>query len=135
MALTTRVWSAGKLLLLGGALLLHLRALCRRRDAFGAEDARSQRAGSLAGKTVNEARRSSRRLGLNLKVEEGRRIDPKVPAGQVLAQEPPARRPDAARAQRQGLGQRRTARRRSCRRSSARSERTAQLRLQQDGLD
>ena len=72
--------------------------------------------------------------GLNLKIEEGRRADPKVPAGQILAQEP---QPGVS-----------TRRERSVKvwvssgpRSTivpallGESERTAQLRLQQDGLE
>ncbi len=43
---------------------------------------------SLAGKTVNAATAALSQAGLNLKVEEGRRTDPKVPAGQILAQDP-----------------------------------------------
>ena len=43
----------------------------------------------LAGKTVNEATAALAEPGLTLKVEEGRKVDPKVPAGQILAQDPP----------------------------------------------
>lgn len=89
MALTTRVWSAGKLLLLGGALLLtyvlfaaaSMRLALKTREVVVPE---------LAGKTVNEATAALAVEGLNLKVEEGRRADPKVPAGQILLQEPQA---------------------------------------------
>lgn len=89
MALTTRVWSAGKLLLLGGALLLtyvlfaaaSMRLALKTREVLVPE---------LAGKTVNEATAALAVEGLNLKVEEGRRADPKVPAGQILLQEPQA---------------------------------------------
>ena len=45
---------------------------------------------SLAGKTVNEATVALTEAGLNLKVEEGRRLDPKVPAGQIVTQDPVA---------------------------------------------
>ena len=84
MALTTRVWGAGKLLLLGGALLLTYVVFAAARDAGGAEDPRRRRPGA-AGKTVNDATALLAEAGLNLKVEEGRRVDPKVPAGQILA--------------------------------------------------
>ena len=94
MALRTRVWSAGKLLLLGGALLVHLRVVRRGGDAGGDQDARG-RGASLSGKSVNEASVLLIDAGLILKVEEGRRVDPKVPAGQILAQDP---RPGSARA-------------------------------------
>ncbi|MBA2303980.1 MAG: PASTA domain-containing protein [Acidobacteria bacterium] len=132
MAFKTRVWSAGKLLLLGGALLLTyiLFAVASMRLAL---KTREVEVPSLAGRTVNDARTLLAAGGLNLRVEEALRVDPKVPAGQVLAQEPPA-------------GDR-TRRDRSVKvwvSSGARasivpllvgeSERTAQLRLQQEGL-
>lgn len=132
MALKTRVWSAGKLLLLGGALLLTyvlfaaaaMRVALRTREVTVPE---------LSGRTVNEARAVLADSGLNLRVEEGVRVDPKVPAGQVLSQEPQA-----------GI---RTRRERSVKvwisagpRASVvpalvgESERTAHLRVQQEGL-
>ena len=87
MALKTRVWSAGKLLLLAGALLLTylLFAAAAMRVAL---KTREVEVPSLLGKTVNDASAALADAGLDLRVEEGRRIDPKVPAGQVLAQEP-----------------------------------------------
>lgn len=133
MALTTRVWSAGKLLLLGTALLLTyvLFAAAAMRVAL---KTREVVVPALAGKTVNEATAALSEAGLNLKVEEGKRVDPKVPAGQILAQEPQA-----------GV---RTRRERSVKvwvSSGPRattvpaligeSERTALLRVQQDGLE
>jgi hypothetical protein len=86
-ALTTRVWGAGKLLLLGGALLLTyvLFAAAAMRVALKTRDVVVP---SLLGKTVNEASASLSEARLSLKVEEGRRVDPKVPVGQILAQEP-----------------------------------------------
>jgi eukaryotic-like serine/threonine-protein kinase len=81
------VWGAGKLLLLGGALLLTyvLFAAAAMRVALKTRDVVVP---SLLGKTVNEASASLSEAGLSLKVEEGRRVDPKVPVGQILAQEP-----------------------------------------------
>ena len=132
MAFTTRVWGAGKLLLLGGALLLTyvIFAAAAMRIAL---KTREVEVPSLAGRTVNEARAVLSEAGLDLRVEEGRRIDPKVPSGQILSQEPQA-----------GL---RTRRDRSVKvwisagpRSTTvpaligESERTAQLRLEQEGL-
>jgi serine/threonine-protein kinase len=89
MALKTRVWSAGKLLLLGGALLLTyvLFAAASMRLAL---KTREVAVPSLTGRTVNEARTILSDSGLNLRLEEGLRVDPKVPAGQVLAQDPQA---------------------------------------------
>ena len=132
MAFKTRVWSAGKLLLLGGALLLTyvLFAAASMRLAL---KTREVAVPSLAGMSVNDARTMLADSGLNLRVEEGLRVDPKVPAGQVLAQEPQA-----------GI---RTRRERSVRvwvsagpRASVvpslvgESERAAQMRVQQEGL-
>lgn len=133
MALKTRMWGAGKLLLVGGALLLTyvLFAAAAMRVAL---KTREVIVPTLTGKTVNEATAVVSEAGLNLKVEEGRRAHPKVPAGQILAQDP---QPDV-----------RTRRERSVKvwvSSGARvitvpgllgeSERTAQLRIQQDGLE
>ena len=133
MALTRRVWGAGKLLLLGGALLLTyvLFAAAAMRLAL---KTREVVVPTLAGRTVNEATTLLAETGLALKVEEGRRIDPKVPAGQILMQEPQA-----------GL---RTRRQRSVKvwvsagpratiipSLTGESERTARLRLEQDGLE
>ena len=133
MALTTRVWGAGKFLLLGGALLLTyllftaaaMRVALKTREVV---------VPSLTGKTVNDATATLAQSGLNLKVEEARRPDPKVPAGQILTQDPEA-----------GV---RTRRERSVKvwvsagpRSTivpvllGDSDRAAQLRLQQDGLE
>src|SRR5688500_14457164 len=87
MALTRRVWSAGKIFLLAGALLLTygLFAAAAMRVAL---KIREGVVPPLTGKTVNEAAAVLADHGLSLKVEEGRRVDPKVPAGQILAQEP-----------------------------------------------
>ena len=89
MAFTTRVWGAGKLLLLGGALLLTylLFAAAAMRLALKTRDVTVP---ELMGRSVNEASALLAGSGLALKVEEGARIDPKVPAGQILAQEPQA---------------------------------------------
>jgi serine/threonine-protein kinase len=83
------VWSAGKLLVLGGALLLTylLFAAAAMRLAL---KTREVSVPPLAGRTVNEATAVLADAGLTLKVEEGRKIDPKIPAGQILAQEPSA---------------------------------------------
>ena len=132
MAFTTRVLGAGKLLVLAGGLVLTfvvfagigLRVALKTREVV---------VPALTGRTVNEATAILADNGLNLKVEEGRRLDPKVPAGQIVSQEPS-----------QGL---RTRRERSVKvwvsggprattlpSLAGASERTAALRLQQDGL-
>ncbi len=133
MALTDRVWGAGKFLLLGGALLLTyvLFAAAAMRVALKTRDVVVP---TLGGRTVNDATAVLAQAGLNLKVEEARRTDPKVPAGQILAQDPEA-----------GA---KTRRERSVKvwvsagpRSTivppllGDSDRAAQMRLQQDGLE
>jgi hypothetical protein len=133
MALKTRVWSAGKLLLLGGALLLTyvlftaaaMRVALKTREVVVPQ---------LAGKTVNDATALLFDSGLSLRVEETPRVDPKVPTGLILAQDPPA-----------GAGTRRQRSVKVWVSSGPRamivpelhgeSERTAQLRIQQDGLE
>jgi eukaryotic-like serine/threonine-protein kinase len=131
--LKTRVWSAGKLLLLVGALALTyvLFAIVGMRIALRAREVVVP---TLTGRTVNEASTVLAEAGLNLKVEESRRFDPKVPTGQILTQEPAAGN--------------RLRRERSVKvwisagpRSNvipnltSESERTAQLRVQQEGLE
>jgi serine/threonine-protein kinase len=132
MALTTRVWSAGKLLVLVGALILTymLSAVIGMRVAL---KTREVQVPPLTGKTVNEATGLLTEAGLNLKVEEGRRLDPKVPAGQIVTQDPVAgvrtRRERSVKVWVSG-GPRAT----TIPELSGESERTAQLRLQQEGL-
>ena len=133
MAFRTRVWSAGKLLLLGGALLLTyvLFAVATMRVALRTRDVTVP---TLVGKSVNDATAILTGAGLNLRVEEGRRPDPKVPAGQILTQDPQP-----------GVSTRRERSVKVWVSSGPRativpallgeSERTAQLRLQQDGLE
>jgi serine/threonine-protein kinase len=126
------MWGAGKRLLIAGALLLTylLFAVASMRFALKTRDVEVP---TLTGKTVNEASTILTESGLNLKVEENRRMDPSVPAGHVISQDPPA-----------GV---RTRRERSVKvwvsagpRANTvpallgESERTAQLQLQQDGL-
>ena len=89
MPLTTRVWGAGKVLFLCGALLLtyvvfaaaSMRMALKTREVVVPD---------LAGKTVNDASAALAESGLTLKVEEGRKVDPKVAVGQVLVQDPQA---------------------------------------------
>ena len=89
MDFTTRVWSAGKLLVLAGALLLTYVLFA----ALGMRLALKTRevvVPTLTGRTVNDATALLTEAGLNLRVEEGRRLDPKVPAGHILTQDPAA---------------------------------------------
>jgi eukaryotic-like serine/threonine-protein kinase len=133
MALRTRVVGAGKLLVLVGALALTfvVSAAVGMRVAL---QTREVLVPPLAGKTVNEATTLLADAGLHLRVEEGRRLDPQVPAGQIVTQEPAS-----------GA---RTRRERSVRvwvsggpRSmivpalAGETERTAELRVEQEGLE
>src|SRR2546423_4129338 len=89
MALTTRVWAAGKLLLLTGALAATylLFALASMRLAL---KARVVEVPDLTNRTANEATAIANSEGLTLRVDEMRRPDAKIAAGRVLAQEPQA---------------------------------------------
>jgi serine/threonine-protein kinase len=89
MALTTRVWSAGKFFVLAGALLATF-VLFFAASMRIALKTREVVVPSLIGQTVNDGTRVLNDEGLTFKVEENRRIDPTVPAGRVVAQEPPA---------------------------------------------
>src|SRR2546428_5745669 len=88
MELKTRVWSAGKIVLLGSALLATyaLFAIAAMRIALRAREVQVP---DLTNRTANEAMTIGTDLGLSLKVDDSRRQDPKVAAGRVLAQEPP----------------------------------------------
>jgi len=87
MALSTRVWGAGKRLLLAGALVLTyvLFAIAATRLALKSRDAVVP---PLGGKTVAQASATLAAAGLNLRVEEARRSDTTLPAGQIVSQEP-----------------------------------------------
>jgi beta-lactam-binding protein with PASTA domain len=132
MALRTRVWSAGKLLLLASALVATyvLFAAASMRVALRAREVQVP---NLAGRTPNEASAIAAEMGLTLKIDDNRRTDPKIAAGRVLAQEPPAG--SIARRQRTlkvwlSAGQRST----TVPLLVGETERTAQLRLSQDGI-
>jgi serine/threonine-protein kinase len=132
MPLTTRVWGAGKVLFLCGALVLTfvvfaaaaMRMALRTREVAVPE---------LTGKTVNDASTMLAEAGLTLKVEEGRKVDARIPAGQILAQDPPAS--ESTRRQRSvrvwiSAGPRSTI----VPALVGESERTAQLRVTQEGF-
>lgn len=132
MALKTRVLGAGKILILSIALVATYLVF-----AVGAArvalKAREVRIPDLRGRSVNEASAQLDDLGLTLKVDEVRRPDARVPAAHIAGQEP-----DAATAVRRGRSVKvwlsagaRVARVPNV---TGETERTAQLRLQQDGL-
>jgi serine/threonine-protein kinase len=132
MALSTRVWGAGKRVLLGGALVLTylvfaaaaIRLAIKSRDVVVPQ---------LTGKTVTQAGAELAPAGLNLKVEEARRVDVTAPAGTIVSQDPQpgvqTRRERSVKVWISG-GPRAT----SVPALLGESERTARLRAQQDGL-
>jgi eukaryotic-like serine/threonine-protein kinase len=133
MPLGTRVWSVGKLFILAGALAvtflvffgLAMRAALQTREV---------KVPALVGRSVNEATQVLNELGLPMRVDENRRADDKVPSGRIMQQEPGP-----------GLSARRGRTVRVWVSSGTRTstvpvlvgqtERTAQLRLEQDGLE
>jgi len=133
MRFGTRVWSLGKLLLLIGALgatyLLFfgvsMRVALRSREVEVPE---------LVGHTVNEATQSLAALGLALRVEENRRSDERIAAGRIMQQDPsqgvPARQQRTIRVW-VSSGPHTT----TVPPLVGQTERTAQMRLQQDGLE
>jgi eukaryotic-like serine/threonine-protein kinase len=87
MALRTRVWSAGKLLVLAGALLATyvVFAVASMRIALRAREVPVP---DLIGRTANEASAVATDMGLAVKLDDTRRLDPQIPAGRVMAQDP-----------------------------------------------
>jgi serine/threonine-protein kinase len=89
MALKSRMWGAGKLLVVLAALAatfvlffaIAMRIALKTREVA---------VPPLSGRSVNEATAILDAHDLTLHVEDARRPDPKVPRGLVLAQEPPA---------------------------------------------
>src|SRR4029450_13153895 len=133
MALRRRVWSAGKLLVLVGALVATyvLFAAASMRLALRAREVKVP---DFTNHTANEATAMASGLGLAVHVDEARRLDPKIPAGNVLGQEPPAG--THARGRRTvrlwlSAGPRAAI----VPALKGQTERSAQLRLAQDGLD
>jgi serine/threonine-protein kinase len=127
------VWSVGRLLLLaaalGGTFLLFFGVALR-----VARRAREVQVPALVGQTVNDASQTLGALGLTLKIDATRRPDANVPANRVMLQDPPAGA--AARSQRSirvwlSAGPRTT----TVPELVGQTERTARLRLEQDGVE
>ena len=132
MALRTRVWTAGKLVLLAGGLVATyvIFAAASMRIALRTREVQMP---DFTNRTANEAAAIAAELGLSLKIDDTRRLDPKIAAGHVLAQEPSAG--SVARRQRTvriwlSAGQRAA----MLPLLVGETERTAQLRVSQDGL-
>src|SRR6476660_6661514 len=127
------VWSVGRLLLLaaalGGTFLLFFGVALR-----VALRARVVQVPTLVGKTVNDASQTLGALGLTLKIDPTRRSDANVAANRIMLQDPPAGA--EARSQRSirvwlSAGPRTT----TVPELIGQTERTARMRLQQDGVD
>jgi eukaryotic-like serine/threonine-protein kinase len=132
MVSTSRVWSAGKWLVLLAALAATFLVSAFIAVRFAVR-AREVTVPSLAGRSVNDASVQLEDLGLTLRVDDNQRVDAKVPAGRILQQEPAA----GARVRRQrsirvwvSAGEATTV----VPDLVGQTERTAQMRLQQDGL-
>jgi beta-lactam-binding protein with PASTA domain len=133
MPLGTRVWSLGKLLLLAGALVatfllffgLSMRAALQTREV---------KVPALVGRSVGDATQVLTELGLPLRVDENRRFDEKTPSGRIMQQDPapglPARRGRTVRVW-VSSGPRAT----TIPPLVGQTERTARIRLDQDGLE
>ena len=133
MALRKRVWSVGKFLVLIGALVgtYVLFAAASMRLSLRAREVQVP---DFTARTSNDATALAADLGLAIKVDEARRLDPKMPAGHVLAQDPPAgttTRPQRSVRVWLSAG----ARAPLVPSLNGQTERTAQLRLAQDGFD
>ena len=132
MLFRTRVWGAGKLFVLAAALLgtFVIFAAAAMRVALRAREVSVP---NLAGRTVQDATAILADHGLTLRVDEVQRVDPKVPAGRITQQDPP---PGAVARRQRGvkvwlsLGQQVAV----VPELTGQTERTAQMRLQQDGL-
>jgi serine/threonine-protein kinase len=89
MYLRPSVWRAGKLLVLVGGLIVTfvVFAALAMRVAVRALEVQVP---NLIGQPIDRARLMASELGLVARVDSSQRPDPKVPAGHVLTQEPPA---------------------------------------------
>jgi beta-lactam-binding protein with PASTA domain len=89
MPLGTRVWSAGKLVVIGGALLATyvLFAAASMRVALRAREVQVP---DLTNRTASEATAIAADLGLTVRVDETTRPDLKIAAGRVVGQDPVA---------------------------------------------
>jgi len=132
MALKTRVWSAGKLVLLVGALVVTylVFAAAAMRIALRTREVQVP---DFTNRTPSEATTIAADLGLAIRIDEARRPDPKIPAGRVLAQDPAAG--STARQQRSvRIWLSSGARAATIPLLIGESERTATMRLESDGL-
>lgn len=131
--MTGRVWSAGKLLVLAGALAATfvLFAGVAMRVALRAREVQVP---ALVGHSINEASQALADLGLTLKIDDNRRADTTVAQGLIMLQDPapgaPARRQRTIRVW-LSAGTRTN----TVPELVGQTERTARLRLGQDALE
>jgi serine/threonine-protein kinase len=87
MALSNRVWGAGRLVLIAVALLATylLFAAAAMRIAVRSREVPVP---DVTGRSLNEASALLGDAGLTMRAEERRRLDPEVPAGHVISQDP-----------------------------------------------
>jgi serine/threonine-protein kinase len=132
MAFRTRVVGAGKFLLLSGALVATYLVFAAAAVRVALK-AREVQVPDLTNRTANEASSVAANLGLTVRLDDTRRPDPKVPAGRVIAQDPP---PGTTSRQQRSVRVWLSAGQRAAIVPSltGESERTAQLRLSQNGL-
>jgi serine/threonine-protein kinase len=132
MTLRRRIWRGGKIVLLLGALVVTY-LVCAAVSMRVALKAREVRVPNLLNRTPNDAKSAVAGLGLTLKVDDLRRPDGTIAANRIVAQEPAAG--SIARRQRSvkvwlSAG----ARAATVPALVGESERSARLRLAQDGL-
>jgi serine/threonine-protein kinase len=132
MAFRRRVWSAGKLLALVGALFATFLVFAAASMRIALRS-REVTVPDLTDRTASEATTLAGNLGLTIRVDESRRMDARIGADRVLAQDPPAgtttRRPRSVKVW-LSAGPRAT----RVPSLAGETERAATLRLAQDGL-
>ncbi len=132
MALTGRVWNAGKILLIVGALLTTY-VITAALAARVALRAREVTVPTLVGRPLSSASATLAAVGLTLRVDEVKRSDPSIGAGRIAQQDPSpgstARRGRTVRVWLSTGGVATTVPA-----LVGQSERTARQQLQQDGL-
>src|SRR5262245_25055055 len=132
MKLSSRVWSAGRLLLLAGALLVTFLLFFSISMRVAVRAGRVQ-VPDFTRRAVSDASTTAAALELRLRVDEKTRPSEDIPAGNIVQQDPPAGvdvRPQRTIRVWVSSGPRATA----VPSLIGQTERTARLRLDQDGL-
>ena len=133
MQLKTRVWGFGKFLLLVGALVATFLVFAAAAMRVALK-AREVQVPVLVGHSVNDASQSLAALGLALRIDPNQRADDKVPAGRIMQQDPAAG--GSARQQRTiRVWVSSGPRAQFVPPLVGQTERTARMRIEQDGLE